>query len=76
MLVLSRKIGESIMIGDAIEVVILSQDGDNIRVGIKAPKQVEIYRHEVYKAIQQANREAVQSKIDTKELSGLFGEKS
>jgi carbon storage regulator len=74
--VLSRKTGESIMIGEAIEVVILSVDGDSVRVGIKAPKEVEIYREEIYKAIKQSNQEAVQSRYTTKDLSDWFGDKS
>lgn len=56
MLVLSRKIGESIVIQDQIEVTVLSVEGDIVRLGIKAPKQVDIFRQEVYAAIQESNR--------------------
>lgn len=58
MLVLSRKKGESLMIGDDIELVILETAGDTVRVGIKAPREIEILRKEVYEAIQAENREA------------------
>lgn len=58
MLVLSRKVGESIVIQDQIEVTVLSVEGDTIRVGIKAPKQVDIFRKEVYLSIQESNQES------------------
>lgn len=59
MLVLSRKIGESIVIQDQIEVTVIGVEGDNVRIGISAPKDVDIFRKEVYQAIQQSNRESV-----------------
>jgi carbon storage regulator len=61
MLVLTRKKGESIMIGDTIEVVVLGSEGDAVKIGIKAPQQVQIYRSEIYEMIQVSNREATQS---------------
>ncbi len=59
MLVLSRKKDESIMIGDQIELKILSVDGDQVKIGIVAPKSVKVYRSEVYESIQQQNKEAL-----------------
>ncbi|MFB5085904.1 carbon storage regulator CsrA [Psychrobacillus sp. PGGUH221] len=59
MLVLSRKKDESIMIGDQIELKILSVDGDQVKLGIIAPKSVKVYRTEVYESIQQQNKEAL-----------------
>ncbi|WP_418301581.1 carbon storage regulator CsrA [Lysinibacillus fusiformis] len=59
MLVLSRKKNESIMIGDHIEVKILSVDGDQVKLGIVAPKSVTVHRSEVFKAIQAQNKEAL-----------------
>ncbi|WP_342480741.1 carbon storage regulator CsrA [Paenibacillus sp. FSL L8-0340] len=59
MLVLSRKKGESIVIQDQIELTILSVDGDTVKVGISAPKHVDIFRKEVYLSIQESNRESV-----------------
>ncbi len=68
MLVLSRKKGESIMIGSDIELVVLETAGDTVRIGIKAPAQVEILRKEVYEAIQQSNREAAEHQWSAEEL--------
>ncbi|MGN4126622.1 carbon storage regulator CsrA [Lysinibacillus sphaericus] len=59
MLVLSRKKNESIMIGDHIELKILSVDGDQVKLGIVAPKSVTVHRSEVFEAIQQQNKEAL-----------------
>ncbi|MEK4076504.1 carbon storage regulator CsrA [Paenibacillus sp. FSL M7-0656] len=59
MLVLSRKKGESIVIQDHIEVTVLAVEGDTVRIGISAPKHIDIFRQEIYTAIQEANRESV-----------------
>lgn len=61
MLVLKRKIGESIIIGNDIEIVILEQEGDAVRVGIRAPKNVNVYRKEIFEEISKANKGALQS---------------
>lgn len=61
MLVLSRRIGESIIIGDNIEVCVVDIQGDMIKLGINAPKQVSIYRHELWEEIKKANQEATQT---------------
>ena len=55
MLVLTRKVGEQINIGDDIVVTIIEVSKGNVRLGIKAPKQVSIHRHEIYEKIQQEN---------------------
>ncbi|MTT31563.1 carbon storage regulator CsrA [Terrilactibacillus sp. BCM23-1] len=60
MLVLTRKLGEAIKIGDHIEIKIVAIDGDQIKLGIEAPKDVDIYRKEVYEAIQEENSLATQ----------------
>ncbi len=65
MLILSRKTDESIMIGDQIEISIVDIRGDQVKLGIKAPRSVKIYRQEVYMAIQQENIEAVKTKPET-----------
>ncbi|MBL3730190.1 carbon storage regulator CsrA [Lysinibacillus sp. HST-98] len=64
MLVLSRKKGESIMIGDQIEVKILAVEGDQIKLGIVAPKSVKVHRSEIFEAIQEQNREALATSAD------------
>ncbi|KHL93999.1 carbon storage regulator CsrA [Paenibacillus sp. IHB B 3415] len=58
MLVLSRKKGESIIIQDQIELTVLSVEGDIVKIGISAPKHVDIFRKEVYLSIQETNRES------------------
>ena len=64
MLVLSRKKTESIMIGDHIEVKILAVEGDQVKIGIVAPKTVKVHRSEVFEAIQQQNKEALNVSAD------------
>ncbi|WP_017470755.1 carbon storage regulator CsrA [Amphibacillus jilinensis] len=64
MLVLTRKLNESIQIGDDIEVKIVGIDGDQIKLGISAPKQIDIHRKEIYLDIQQENSEATNNEID------------
>ncbi|HAU34283.1 carbon storage regulator CsrA [Lysinibacillus sp. FSL R5-0849] len=61
MLVLSRKKDESIMIGDQIEIKILAVEGEQIKLGIVAPKTVKVHRSEVFQAIQAQNKEALSS---------------
>lgn len=58
MLILTRKMGESILIGDDIEVTITSIDQNKVRVGIKSPAHIPIYRQELYRKIQKENRAA------------------
>lgn len=64
MLVLSRKKGESIMIGDQIEVKILSTEGDQVKLGIVAPKSVKVHRSEVFEAIREQNKQALNVNVD------------
>ena len=53
MLVLSRKVNESIIVGDNVEITIVRIRGDKIRLGIKAPKEIPVHRKEIYELIQQ-----------------------
>lgn len=64
MLVLTRKLGESIAIDDHIKIVVVQIKGKQVRLGIKAPKETKIHREEVYKAIQDQNTQASQSDIE------------
>lgn len=59
MLVLTRKVGESIMIGDGIEVKIIGIDGDQVKLGIEAPRHIKVHRQEVFEAIQSENKAAL-----------------
>jgi carbon storage regulator len=69
MLVLTRKLGESIAIDDHIKIVVVQIKGKQVRLGIKAPKETKIHREEVYLAIQDQNVQAMESTPES--LSGL-----
>ncbi|MGD0897326.1 MAG: carbon storage regulator CsrA [Thermoguttaceae bacterium] len=58
MLVLSRQRDESIMIGDKIAITIVDIRGDKVRLGIQAPGEIPVHRHEVYEAIRRESRQA------------------
>lgn len=59
MLALSRKKGEALVVNNDIEITILEIKGDQVKIGISAPKNVPIYRKEVYVQIQEANKESM-----------------
>jgi len=65
MLVLTRKINQSIMIGDDVEISVLAVSRDKIRLGISAPRDVPVFRKEVYLAIQGEAEEAANGKRDS-----------
>ena len=71
MLALARKVNDSIMIGNDIEITVLEIKGDQIKLGVKAPKSVPIYRKELYVQIQEENKQAG-SAVDVEALRGLF----
>ncbi|MGI9556779.1 MAG: carbon storage regulator CsrA [Solirubrobacterales bacterium] len=58
MLVLTRKTNQSIMIGDDVEISVLSVSGDKVRIGITAPRDVPVFRKEVYLSIQAEKEQA------------------
>ena len=64
MLVLTRRKNESIIINENIEITIVAVEGDQIKLGIQAPKDIDIYRKEVYLQIQTENNEAAQNHVD------------
>lgn len=68
MLVLSRKEEQSIIIGDNVEIKILSIKGDTVKIGISAPPDLKIYRKEVFEEIQKANIKAVASSKNLKDI--------
>ena len=83
MLALARKVNESIMIGNDIEITVLEIKGDQIKLGVKAPKSVPIYRKELYVQIQEENKQAgmielenehdnTYKAVDVEALKGLF----
>ena len=70
MLALSRKKGEALVINNNIEVTVLEVKGDQVKIGRAAPKEVPIYRKEVYLQIQDSNKEAMQADLEA--LKKLF----
>ena len=72
MLALSRKINESIIINEDIEITILEIKGEQVKIGIQAPKSVPVYRKELYLQIEQANKESVNTVENVEKLKDLF----
>ena len=73
MLVLTRKPGEGIIIGDDIHITIVELKGGGVRIGIDAPRDMKVHRQEVFDRIKQENREAAQWDIaDLNELSNIL----
>lgn len=73
MLILTRKFGESITIGDDIKVTVLESQGKQIKLGIIAPKEVKIHREEIYEKIQDQNKEAAKvSRRELKEVAQMW----
>ena len=74
MLALSRRIGESIMIGNDVEITIIEVKGEQVRLGIRAPKNVAIHRKEIYLQIKESNQEVAESGTESIEnISKLLG---
>lgn len=69
MLVLTRKLGESIAIDDHIKITVVQIKGKQVRLGIQAPKETKIHREEVYSAIQDQNKTAVAAPADISKVS-------
>jgi carbon storage regulator len=72
MLVISRKINEKIKIGEDIEIVIVSIDKNQVKIGIEAPKKFTILRSELIENIKKENLKAANQNIDLKEISKVF----
>jgi carbon storage regulator len=74
MLVLTRRAGESVMVGDEVVVTVLEVRGEVIRLGIQAPRSIQVHREEVYRELQRANREAALGSEDVaRAVAGLLG---
>lgn len=71
MLILTRKPGESLYIGDNIKITIVEIKGNQIRVGIDAPKELRIYREEIWLQILEENKEAAEAAVAPSGLEGL-----
>ncbi len=74
MLVLTRKVDESIIIGDNIKITVVDIRGDQAKIGIEAPREISVHREEVYLEIQEENRRAAMSAqgVDLEKLSDLL----
>lgn len=72
MLILSRKEGESIIIDGNIEIKILNIEEGRIKIGIEAPRSIDIFRKELYLSIEKENIKAAQTKIDLEKMKELF----
>lgn len=68
MLVLTRKVNQSIMIGEGVEVVVLDVRGEQVRLGIKAPDDVKVHRKEIFEAIKTSNEDA--ASVDPSDIPG------
>ncbi len=72
MLVLSRQRDETIMIGDDVEITVVDIRGDKVRLGITAPRHIQVHRKEVYDAIKRENQQA--AKLSPDDVSDVIGE--
>lgn len=73
MLILARKVGEKVRIGDDIELTVVEVRGDMVRLGISAPRGIPVHRQEIYEAIQAENRAAARAFTgDLKELQVML----
>ena len=70
MLVLTRRAGESIVIGDDVRVVVLDVRGETVRIGIEAPRSVQVHRAEIYAEVQAANAAALAGNGDLGSMTG------
>lgn len=75
MLILTRKTNEKIKIGNEITLSIIEIKGEQVKIGVEAPKEVKVFRQEVFNAIQNENRAAATSQDSISALSDLFQKK-
>lgn len=72
MLALSRKLNESIVINQDIEITVLEIKGDQVKIGINAPKSVPVFRKEIYLQIEEANKESAENISNVEKLKDLL----
>ncbi len=71
MLVLARRMNQSIMIGEDIEIIIVDIKGDQVKIGIKAPRNVTVHRAEVHQEILDENKKAINTQVTVQDLGNL-----
>ena len=75
MLVLTRKVNESIMVGDEVKITIVEVKGDQVKLGISAPKRIAVHREEIYLEIQKENIRAAETGVGIDELNRIWRNK-
>ncbi len=75
MLVLTRKDDESIIIGKDIEIKIIKTENGKVKIGIEAPKNIEINRKEIFEQIEKENKEAINKQVDIKKIKEMYMKK-
>ena len=73
MLVLSRKVNQSIMVGDNVRVVVVAVDRDQVKLGIEAPREIAVHRSEIYEEIQRSNQSAAASAAPVASQKAVVG---